>query len=92
MELVDLARPAQYRDAFGRGLSFHQFSLGAAHRYGPQAKARLVEVGKTVSALLEGSALRPHISKVISLEEVGEALVSILERRTVGKVVMANRA
>ena len=65
---------------------------GSAHRQGPQAEARLVEVGKTVSALLEGGAVRPHISKVISLEDVCEALVSILERRTVGKIVMANRA
>ncbi len=92
VELVDLARPKDYRDAFGRGLSFHQFSLGAAHRQGPQAEARLVEAGKTVSALLAGGAVRPHISKVIPLEDVGEALVSILERRTVGKIVMANRA
>ncbi len=39
VELVDLARPAQYRDAFGRSLSFHQFSLGAAHRNGPAARS-----------------------------------------------------
>ena len=90
VELVDLARPEQYRDAFGRSLSFHQFSLGAAHRNGPAAQARLVEVGRTVAALQEGGAIRPHISSVIPLEQVGDRMIAMLRRTTVGKIVMSN--
>ncbi len=89
VEIVDVVRPHAYRDAFGRGLSFHQFSLGAAHRNGPAAQARLVAVGRTVAALQEGGAIRPHISSVVPLEQVGDALVAMLQRTTVGKIVMS---
>ena len=90
VELVDLVRPGAYRDAFGRGLGFHQMSLGAAHRNGPVAQARLAEVGRTVAALQAGGAIRPHISSVISLDQVGGRLVGMLQRTTIGKIVMSH--
>jgi NADPH:quinone reductase-like Zn-dependent oxidoreductase len=58
LELVGTVRPTSYRDAFMRGLSFHQLSLGSGHRSGGAA-------GRETAALS-----------------------AMLERRTVGKIVM----
>ena len=56
VELVDLVRPESYQDAFMRGLSFHQLSLGSGHRSGPAGRAKLVAAGTSFSKLLgEGS-------------------------------------
>ncbi|ADE55668.1 alcohol dehydrogenase catalytic domain-containing protein [Coraliomargarita akajimensis] len=88
VELVQLVRPEAYRDAFMRGLGLHQLSLGSGHRNGPEAKEALVRAGRQFSELLEAGILRVPRIQVISLEEAGDALVQMLEQRTVGKIVV----
>jgi NADPH:quinone reductase-like Zn-dependent oxidoreductase len=46
VELVDTVRPLKYQDAFMKGLSFHQLSLGAGHRHGISAKAALTSMAR----------------------------------------------
>lgn len=88
VELVRTVRPEVYSQAFIRGLSFHQLSLGSGHRNGPAGKARMLDAGKRFSALLEqGIITIPRLEK-ISLEQVPDALQKMLEQHTVGKIVV----
>ena len=87
VELVDLARPQRYRDAFGRGLSFHQLALGSAHRHGDAARRRLLEVGREVCGLAEAGVLRANVARELPLDEVPAVLGSMLRERLVGKTV-----
>ena len=88
VELVSTVRPEVYPDAFMKGLSFHQLSLGSGHRNGEKAQQDLVRAGEAFSMLLEeGEVLVPQL-KVIELEQAGEALKAIREQRTMGKVVV----
>ena len=85
--LVDLARPARYRDAFGRALSFHQLSLGSAHRHGESARRRLLEVGREVCGLAEAGVLRANVAREIRLHEAPAVLAAMPRERVVGKTV-----
>ncbi len=89
LELVDLVRPEAYDDAFGRGLGFHQFTLGGAHRAGPAGKAALTAAGRSFSRLVAGGEITVPRLKSVTLDEVPEALDEIRAGHTVGKVVMA---
>lgn len=86
--IATTTRPLEYQDAFGKGLSFHQLSLGAGHRYGASTKADLTKAGRSLSALIEQGKITLPTLKTVSLEETGEALNNILKQRTVGKVVL----
>ncbi len=88
VELVDTVRPLDYRDAFMKGLSFHQFSLGSGHRNGADAKKNLILAGKKFSSLLEQEKIKVPALEVVTLEQTGERLKEILRQRTVGKIVM----
>ena len=88
VELVDTIRPIEYQDAFMKGLSFHQLSLGAGHRAGPSAKAALTHAGRKFSELLEQGEISVPELKIVDLDQVGDALQAILKQRTVGKIVM----
>ena len=87
VELVDLARPHHYRDAYGRGLSFHQLALGAAHRHGEAARRRLLEVGREVCGLAEAGVVRATVARELELADVPAALHGLLGERLVGKTV-----
>ncbi len=87
-EIAGVVRPSQYQDAYSKGLSFHQFSLGSSHRYGPSAKAKLTAAGREFSSLVEQGHIEAVALKSITLDEVSQALIEILEQRTVGKIVM----
>ncbi|MCP4152139.1 MAG: zinc-binding dehydrogenase [bacterium] len=87
VELVELVRPELYDDAFPKGLSFHQLSLGSGHRNGAEAEAALREAGEAFSGLIESGEIKVPVIQTISLEEVGPALVEMLNQRTVGKIV-----
>jgi len=65
VELVDTLRPAN--DAFMKGLSFHQLSLGPGHRYGKVAKDKLVSAGKSFSKLVEQGDVKVPLLKIIAL-------------------------
>ncbi len=88
VELVDVVRPGAYRDVFQRGLSFHQLSLGAGHRAGPEAEARIVQAGIACSRMLTEGRLTVPVLETIPLTEAGPRLDEIRERRSVGKTVV----
>jgi len=46
-------------------------------------------VVRAVDALIEAGRIRPHVSRVYSLDEAPEALRDLLDRRVFGKVVVA---
>jgi NADPH:quinone reductase-like Zn-dependent oxidoreductase len=87
-EIAGVVRPSRYKDVYSKGLSFHQFSLGSGHRYGPAAKAILTTAGREFSSLVELGHVETVALKSITMDEVGQALIEILEQRTVGKIVM----
>jgi NADPH2:quinone reductase len=88
VELVGIVRPAEYQEAFQKGLGFHQLSLGSGHRYGKSAQETLVAAGRAFSTLVEQGMIKVTLSKTISLEQVAPALDELLKQRTVGKIVM----
>ena len=88
VELVDVVRPGEYRDVFQRGLSFHQLSLGAGHRAGPEAEARIVQAGTACCRMLAERRLTVSVLETIPLADAGPRLVEIRERRSVGKTVV----
>lgn len=88
VELVDTIRPLEYQDAFMKGLSFHQLSLGAGHRSGTSAKAALTLAGTKFSELLEQGVIDVPKLKTVDLNQVGDSLQGMLKQRTVGKIVM----
>lgn len=86
--IVETVDPRTYNDAFQRGLSFHQISLGSGHRNGARGRKSLVRAGTAFTKLLEKGEIRvPHL-ETIPLEQAGFALVKMLERHTVGKIVI----
>ncbi|PWJ41958.1 zinc-binding dehydrogenase [Sediminitomix flava] len=86
VELVGTVRPKEYDNAFMKGLGFHQLSLGAGHGY--DGGKTIVEAGKAFNkAWKAGKICIPQL-QTISLEEAGDALVKILDKRTVGKIVV----
>ena len=88
VELVDDVRPQEYRDVFSRGLSFHQFSLGAGHRAGADAEARIVHAGLACCRMLEAGSLTVPALETIPLDAAGKRLVAIRNGRSVGKIVV----
>jgi NADPH:quinone reductase-like Zn-dependent oxidoreductase len=88
VELVRVVRPEAYPDAFMKGLSFHQLSLGSGHRHGPGARATLLAAGREVGALLESGAIGLPQLTAIGIDAVGAALRGMRARHTVGKLVM----
>ena len=88
VEIVRATRPAEYQDACLKGLSFHQLSLGAGHRFGRDSRAVLTAAGRAFSSLLEQGEINVPVLKTISFDEVGAALNEIRNQRTVGKIVL----
>ncbi|NHI00226.1 zinc-binding dehydrogenase [Oceanimonas sp. MB9] len=87
VELVDTINGQAFSDAFGKGLSFHQLSLGSGHVNGEHGRNTIVQAGKAFSSLLEaGQIICPRL-QVIELSDIGDALMEMRQQRTVGKVV-----
>lgn len=87
VELVNTVNPSQYPDAFLKGLSFHQLSLGSGHANGDKGFQSIVSAGKEVSKLLELNILQVPQLEVISLEQIGDKLQDMRRQRTTGKIV-----
>ncbi|SET46805.1 zinc-binding dehydrogenase [Thalassotalea agarivorans] len=85
--LVDTVTPANYQDAFMRGLSFHQLSLGAGHRNGVLGRQTLVQAGQAFSSLIAHGDVTVDKLQTIPLDDVPSALVEMRNQRTVGKIV-----
>ncbi|QIW11030.1 zinc-binding dehydrogenase [Francisella sp. LA112445] len=89
LELLDVVRPTEYNDVFMRNLSFHQLSLGAAHRYGgDKAKKQLTEVGENMLQLVENKAIKLPLINTISIQDVPEILKEMRKAHTKGKYVL----
>ena len=85
---VSLAKPSKTRDQFGRGVSFSQVSLGAAHRADDVARSRLVSLAEaTMDAIVDGRVHVP-VSRVITLEEAPGVLADMVHAHTRGKIVV----
>lgn len=84
VEIADIARPEEYED---RCLTFHQFSLGASYKGGPEMLTKLRAATQGFSALLEGGYINPCVTKTISLQQIPETMKAIEKRTTVGKIV-----
>jgi len=89
VELVRTVRPENYPNAFKKGLSFHQLSLGSGHRYGQKAKRELVKAGEEFNLLLEQGKIKIPILQSVSLNDTGMVLKAMREQRTVGKIVLS---
>lgn len=87
VEIVIETRPSKYRNSFGRGLSFHQLALGAAHgqEYSIPVFSR---VGKAFCKLMEEGKVTVPKLQTVSIDEVPAALEGIMTQRTVGKIVL----
>ena len=88
LELVSTIRPSEYDNAFGRGLSFHQLSLGSGHANGDKGRKSILKSGRRFTHLLNSGRIQIPQLEVISIEDVPEALKQIREKRTVGKIVV----
>ncbi|MED7789561.1 zinc-binding dehydrogenase [Francisella sp. 19X1-34] len=89
LELLDVVRPTEYNDVFMRNLSFHQLSLGAAHRYGgDKAKKQLTEVGEKILSLVENGSIKLPLIKTISIQDMPETLKEMRNAHTKGKYVL----
>ncbi|MEZ9920613.1 zinc-binding dehydrogenase [Vibrio breoganii] len=88
VELVQVVRPEAYDNAFLRGLSFHQLSLGSGHVNHRRGRNAIVSAGNAFNLLLEQGEITIPQLQIISLDEAGDALTKIREQRTVGKVVV----
>ena len=88
VELVDLVRPEAYKNSFTQGLTFHQLSLGSGHRNGLKGEKTLKRAGEKFSALVEKKLIAVPVTKVISFSEVPEALTEMLNKKTLGKIVL----
>ncbi|GAA4448060.1 zinc-binding dehydrogenase [Nibrella saemangeumensis] len=89
VELVGLTRPEKYKNSFGRGLGFQQFSLGSAHQAGAAGEALLRQVGQTFSRLVEDGTITVPVTRVVSMDEVAQSLVAMRNQTGRGKVVTA---
>ncbi|NRF29660.1 zinc-binding dehydrogenase [Vibrio coralliilyticus] len=87
VELVKTVQPELYPDAFLKGLSFHQLSLGSGHVNGEKGRNDMVAAGNAVSKLFELGILETPALQVIPLDQVGDKLVEIRNQRTTGKIV-----
>lgn len=88
VDLVETVRPREYKDSFDKCLSFHQFSLGSHHRYGPQSQEHLREIGREFMGFVADSKCRlPEITPV-SLDRVPMSMGDLLRGKTRGKIVL----
>ena len=88
VELVDVVDATPCARAFDLGLGFHQLSLGSGHRNGDAGRRTLTRAGAAFNQALEDSRVTVPRLEVIELDAAGGALESMLEQRTVGKVVV----
>ncbi|MBM7070850.1 zinc-binding dehydrogenase [Shewanella sp. 202IG2-18] len=88
LELVSTIRPSEYNDSFGRGLSFHQVSLGSGHTHGDKGRKSILKSGRRFTHLVNTGRIQVPQLKIISVEDAPAALKQLREKRTVGKIVV----
>jgi NADPH:quinone reductase len=89
-QIAFIAGPPNVNDAisFAHPLSFHQVALGSVHQSNNMNEQRkLAEMGDHMLSLLQEGKISALVEKIISLEEVPEALAELSNRRVKGKIV-----
>lgn len=89
-QIAFIAGPPNVNEAisFAHPLSFHQVALGSVHQSNNFREQRtLTEMGDMMLSLLQEGKIKPMVDKIISLEEVPEALAELSTRRVKGKIV-----
>lgn len=88
LELTATIRAEKYNLSFLKGLTFHQLSLGAGYGYGDKGRATIIDAGKKFTdEFIKGNIQLPKL-RTVSLEDTINELNKILDKKTVGKVVM----
>lgn len=87
VELVDTINAQTVPDAFLKGLSFHQLSLGSGHVNGDLGRATITRAGIAFSRLLSAGQIQVPRLQVIGLSDIRDALLAMRQQRTVGKIV-----
>ena len=90
-QIAFIAGPPNVNDAisFAHPLSFHQVALGSVHESNNlEQQKTLAEMGDRMLSLLQDGTITPMVEKVISLEEVPEALAELSTRRVKGKIIV----
>jgi NADPH:quinone reductase len=89
-QIAFIAGPPNVNDAisFAHPLSFHQVALGSVHQSNNiDQQLKLAEMGDQMLSLLQEGKISALVEKIISLEEVPEALAELSNRRVRGKIV-----
>jgi NADPH:quinone reductase len=89
-QIAFIAGPPNVNDAisFAHPLSFHQVALGSVHQSNNiDQQLKLAEMGDHMLSLLQEGKISALVEKIISLEEVPEALADLSTRRVKGKIV-----
>lgn len=89
-QIAFIAGPPNVNEAisFAHPLSFHQVALGSVHQSNNlREQQTLTEIGDQMLSLLQERKIIPMVERVISLEEVPEALAELSTRRVKGKIV-----
>ncbi len=75
-------------EPFTRAVSIHESALGGAHLSGDRvAQSDLAEMGKELMKLVRDGKIITMLSKLVSLEEIPQALTDLSRRHVSGKIV-----
>ncbi len=75
-------------EPFTRAISIHESALGGAHLSGDKvAQSDLAEMGKELMKLVQDGKIVTMLSKLVSLEEIPQALTDLSRRHVRGKIV-----
>ena len=72
-----------------KGVIVRGFTLQGLMQYAPDDRARDLD---ELFEMLRSGAVRPHVSEVFGLDDVGKAMARVAERKAIGKVVIDPRA
>ena len=75
-------------EPFTRAISIHESALGGAHLSGDTtAQSDLAEMGKELMEWVKDGKISSMLSKLITLEEIPQALTDLSQRHVRGKIV-----
>ncbi len=75
-------------EPFTRAISIHESALGGAHLLGDRnAQTDLAEMGKELIKYVRDGKISSMLSKLVSLEEIPQALTNLSQRHVKGKIV-----
>lgn len=87
VELVSTIDSTQHQNAFDRGLTLHQLSLGAGHVNGKMGMKSITQAGIAMNNLLEQNIIASPQINTIALSDLPEVLNQIRQGHSRGKYV-----